>query len=90
MKLNSIDYRAISEKISEGSNYIEYDKGNETIAIECKLETEGYCESDYFNGTGAFIETSKELYIENVESWNNDGCVTENDFDENELMSWVA
>lgn len=90
MKLNSIDYRAISEKISEGSNYIEYDKGNETIAIECKLETEGYYESDYFNGTGAFIETSKELYIENVESWNNEGCVTENDFDEKELMSWVA
>ena len=90
MKLNSIDYRAISEKISEGSNYIEYDKGNDTIAIECKQETEGYCESDYFNGTGAFIETSKELYIVSVESWNNEGCVTENDFDEKELMSWVA
>lgn len=54
------------------------------------METEGYCESDYFNGTGAFIETSKELYIVNVESWNNKGCVTENDFDENELMSWVT
>lgn len=90
MELTSNDYRAISEKISEGSNYVEYSKGNETIAIECKLETDGYCEDDYFNGTGAFIETSKELCIDSVESWNNDGCVTENDFDGNELMSWVA
>lgn len=34
MELTSNDYRAISEKISDGSNYVEYCKGNETIAIE--------------------------------------------------------
>lgn len=28
MELTSNDYRAISEKISEGSNYVEYSKGN--------------------------------------------------------------
>lgn len=89
MELTSNDYRAISEKISEGSNYVEYSKGNETIAIECKLEIDGYEENGY-NGTGAFVSTSKNLCIEKVESWNQNGDDTENDFNEDELMSWVA
>lgn len=64
-------------------------KGNETIAIECKLEIDGYEENGY-NGTGAFVSTSKNLCIEKVESWNLNGDDTENDFNEDELMSWVA
>lgn len=63
MELTSNDYRAISEKISEGSNYVEYSKGNETIAIECKLEIDGYEENGY-DGTGAFVPTSKNLCID--------------------------
>lgn len=90
MELTSTDYRDIAEEISEGSNYIEYSKGDETIAIECKLETEGYEENDYFNGTGDFIVTDRNLYIENVESWNEEGNDTNNDFNEDELLSWVA
>lgn len=90
MELTSTDYRAIAEQISEGSNSIEYTKGNETIAIECELTIDGYEENDYFNGTGAFVSTSKNLCIENVESWNQEGDDTENDFNEDELMSWVA
>lgn len=90
MELTSKDYRAIAEQIEEGDNYIEYPKGNETISIECKLEREGYEEDDYFNGTGAFVETSKNFYVVNVESWNEDGDNTTNDFDEKELDSWVA
>ena len=90
MELTSTDYRTISEKISEGKNYVEYTKGNETISIECRLEIEGYYENDYFNGTGAFVETDKYLYVENVESWNEEGDDTKNDFDEDELLRWVA
>ena len=90
MKLNSNDYRAIAEKISEGSNYVEYVKNEETIAIECNFEVEGYIEDDYYNGTGAFDETSRKLYVVSVESWSKDGDDTDNDFDENELISWVA
>lgn len=90
MKLNSNDYIAISEKISEGSNYVEYTKGDETIVIECNLEVDGYEENDYYNGTGAFVETSRVLDIENVESWNEEGDETENDFNEDELNRWVA
>ena len=90
MELNSKDYRTIAEKISEGSNYVEYSKGYETIAIECKLEYDGYTENDYYIGTGAFIETSKEFYVENVESWDGEGDETENDFSEDELAQLVV
>ena len=90
MELTSTDYRAISEMISEGKNSLEYTKGNETIAIDCILEIEGYEENDYYNGTGAFVETSKELYVNNVESWNEEGDDTSNDFNEDELLKWVA
>lgn len=90
MELNSKDYRAIAEKISEGSNYVEYFKGYETIAIECKLEYDGYTEDDYYNGTGAFIETQKRFYVESVESWDEEGDETENDFSEDELIKMVV
>ena len=90
MELTSTDYRAISEMISEGNNSLEYTKGNETIAIDCILEIEGYEENDYYNGTGAFVETSKELYVDNVESWNEEGDDTSNDFNKDELLKWVA
>lgn len=90
MKLTSNDYKAIAAKISEGSNNVEYTKGNETIAIDCYLEIEGYVENDYYNGTGAFVETSKEFYVDNVESWNDEGDDTSNDFKEEELHRWVA
>lgn len=90
MELTSTDYRTISEMISEGKNNVEYQKGNETISIECTLETEGYEENNYYNGTGAFVETSKNLYVENVESWNEEGDDTTNDFKEEELLKWVA
>lgn len=90
MELTSKDYESIAKKISDGHNNVEYAKGNETICIECELKTEGYVEDDYYNGTGAFVETSKNLYIENVESWNADGDETDNDFNEDELLGWVA
>ena len=90
MELTSNDYRAISEMISEGKNSLEYKKGDETISIEYNLDIEGYEENDYYNGTGAFVETSKNLYVENVESWNEEGDDTSNDFNEDELLKWVA
>lgn len=89
MELTSTDYSAIAEQISEGSNYVEYNKGNETIAIECELDIEGYEENDYYNGTGAFVETSREFYVTNVESWNEEGDDTSNNFDEEELECLV-
>lgn len=90
MELTSNDYKAISDMISEGKNSLEYKKGDETISIEYNLDIEGYEENDYYNGTGAFVETSKNLYVENVESWNEEGDDTSNDFNENELLKWVA
>lgn len=90
MKLTDKDYAAIAQDVVEGSNYIEYEKDNETIAIECELVIDGYTEDDYYHGTGAFVETSRDLYVKSVESWNQDGDDTENDFDQDELFTRVA
>lgn len=90
MTLTSRDYERIAAMLTDGANTLEYVKCNETISIEYKLEIEGYEEDDYYNGTGSFIETSKKLYVENVESWNEEGDDTTNDFKEEELSQWVA
>lgn len=90
MELNDKDYMAIANKISEGANYVEYTKGNETLALEYELSIEGYVEDDYFNGTGAFIRTSAALAITSVESWSDEGEDVPNDFDEDKLASLVA
>lgn len=90
MKLTSKDYIEIAEQIEAGTGYVEYEKDNETISFEYEYETEGYVEDDYYNGTGAFIETSRELYVTNIESWDEEGDETENDFDQDKLIGWVA
>lgn len=90
MKLTDKDYKKIAQDVVEGKNYIEYEKDNETIAINCELVLDGYTEDDYYHGTGAFVETSRNLYVESFESWNEEGDDTENNFDEDELMKWVA
>lgn len=90
MKLTDKDYTAIAQDVVEGTNYIEYEKDNEIIAIDCELVIDGYTEDDYYHGTGAFVETSKDLYVKSVESWNSVGDDTENDFDQDELLKWVA
>lgn len=81
MKLTDKDYSVIARSVEEGKNYIEYDKGNETIVIECELVLDGYTEDDYYHGTGAFVTTGRDLYVECLGSWNEDGDETENDFD---------
>lgn len=86
MELTDKDYANIASRIEMGDNYVEYEKDGETIAIECTLEYEGYEENDYYNGTGAFIETDKMIYIQNVESWNEDGDDIVTIFDEDKLL----
>ena len=85
MTLTTSDYIAIASQIEEGKGSVEFEKENEILCFDYSYEIEGYVEDDYFNGTGAFIETSSLLYIENVESVNEDGDETTNDFCESEL-----
>lgn len=64
MKLTANDYYSISEQITEDNGSVEYSKNGETLFFDYTLNVDGYMEDDYFNGTGAFIETSKELNVQ--------------------------
>lgn len=89
MNLTASDYMDIASQIEVGKGSIEFEKENETLFFDYSYEIEGYVEDDYFNGTGAFIETSSSLYIEGVESFNEDGEETSNDFSESKLERMV-
>lgn len=84
------DYMTIASQIEEGKGSVEFEKENEILFFDYSYEIEGYVEDDYFNGTGAFVETSSSLYIEGVESFNEDGEETSNNFNESELDKMIA
>ena len=90
MILTASDYMNIASQIEVGKGSIEFEKDNETLFLDYSYEIEGYVEDDYFNGTGAFVETSSSLYIEGVESFNEDGEETSNNFNESELEKMIA
>lgn len=89
MNLTASDYMNIASQIEVGKGYIEFEKENETLFVDYSYDVDGYVEDDYFNGTGAFVETSHSLNIWNVESYNKDGDETSNDFSESELERMV-
>ena len=89
MNLTASDYMNIASKIEVGKGSIEFEKENETLCFDYSYDVDGYVEDDYFNGTGAFVETSFSLNIENVESFNKDGDETTNNFCESELERMV-
>lgn len=86
MTLTTNDYYEIASQIEDGSNSIEFEKDGETLFIECTLESDGYVEDDYYNGTGAYVETFRALYVESVESYNEDCEQTANNFNEATLQ----
>lgn len=90
MILTTSDYMTIASQIEEGKGSVEFEKENEILFFDYSYEIEGYVEDDYFNGTGAFIRTSSSLCIENVESYNEDGEETSNNFNESELDTMIA
>lgn len=89
MNLTASDYMHIASQIEVGKGSIEFEKENETLFFDYSYDVDGYVEDDYFNGTGAFVETSSSLNIENVESFNKDGDETSNNFCESELERMV-
>lgn len=90
MILTTSDYKTIASQIEEGKGSVEFEKENETLYFDYSYDVEGYVEDDYFNGTGAFIETDSSLCIENVESFNEDGEETPNNFCQSELENEIA
>lgn len=90
MTLTTSDYMTIASQIEEGKGSVEFEKDNEILFFDYSYEIEGYVEDDYFNGTGAFVEISSSLCIEGVESFNEDGEQTSNNFNESELEKMIA
>lgn len=86
MTLTTKDYFEIANQMENGSNSIEFEKEGEILFIEYTLESDGYVEDDYYNGTGAYVETYRALYVESVESYDEDGEPTTNNFDEATLQ----
>lgn len=90
MTLTNIDYQNIANMIEVGSGTIEYSKGNETLFIDYIYTEDGYDEDDYFNGTGAYVVTTRFLSVGAVDCFNDDGEDTANDFKEKDLITMVA
>lgn len=57
MKLTEEQYQSLAEQAADyadaGITSCSVDIGEDTFSVSC--ETEGYCEDDYFNGTGGMI-----------------------------------
>lgn len=91
MTLTKADYQNIYNQmyLEPGKGYVEYEKDGETLCIDYSYEVEGYVEDDYYNGTGAWVVTYQSLCVESVESYNEDGDETKNDFDDRILERMV-
>lgn len=90
MTLTSIDYQNIANMIEVGSGTIEYTKGNEILFIDYIYTEEGYDEDDYFNGTGAYVVTTRFLSVGAVDCFNDDGEAARADFCESQLHTMVV
>ena len=90
MRLTSEDYEKLAGRIERGSSSIEYEKDGETLLIDYTFVSDGYYEDDYSMGTGAFVETDRQLSVNKVESWDENGDETVNDFDFDALDKQIA
>lgn len=78
LHIAKIDYLNISKQINEEDSVLYY-----------LFKIEGYRENDYFNGTGGFVETSRDFRVYDVECVDEDSNDAYTDFDENKLESYV-
>ena len=72
---------AIVENI-EGNNgtfSVEVEVNDTLLVVDGSFEIDGYCEDDYFNGTGAWVTTNVFVCIHNVEAYDEDGNEIEAD-----------
>lgn len=73
--INETIANAIVENI-EGNNgtfSVEVEVNNTLVVVDGSFEIDGYCEDDYFNGTGAWVTTYVSVCIDNVEAYGADG-----------------
>lgn len=76
--MNAID-EMIANKIiesiesNEGTFTIEIEENNTMIVVDGNFEIDGYCEDDYFSGTGAWVTTYVSVCIDSIEAYDEDG-----------------
>jgi len=88
--LNCIEERIADAIISEcelgnADNewfYTEIETGDLFIEVSGHYWTEGYCEDDYYDGTGAWVATDATVSIDYIKAYNEDGDRIELDIDE--------
>lgn len=83
------DYLQIAKQINEEDDVVYYEKDGFILTIYYLFKIEGYREDDYFNGTGGFVETSRDFRVYDVECVDEDSNDADTDFDENKLESYV-
>lgn len=54
---------------SDYSGCVEAEYGNIYISCHFSIQSEGYYEDDYFNGTGAFVETYYYFCIDDITAY---------------------
>lgn len=95
MKLTEDDYMALANDAADYANAgvvtVSIDIGADNFCVSCETETEGYCEDDYFNGTGGWI--TEDAYCR-VTDYGQSVCVDEDtevavDFDINKFERMV-
>lgn len=89
LQISQTDYFKIAKHINEEDNVLEYEKDGFILTIYYLFKIEGYRENDYFNGTGGFVETSRDFRVYDVECVDEDSNDADTDFDENKLESYV-
>lgn len=89
LNITPIDYLKIVKQINEEDSVLEYEKDNFILTIYYLFKIEGYRENDYFNGTGGFVETSRDFRVYDVECVDEDSNDANTDFDEHKLETYV-
>ena len=69
--INETIANAIVENIegNEGTFSVEVEVNNALVVVDGSFEIDGYCEDDYFNGTGAWVTTYVSVCIDSVEAY---------------------
>lgn len=89
LQISQTDYLNISTQINEEDRVLYYEKDGLFLCFDYTYTIEGYIENDYFNGTGGFVETSRDFRVYDVECVDEDSNDADTDFDEHKLECYV-
>lgn len=76
-------YNAIDS--NNGTFSVEVEVNNTLVVVDGSFEIDGYCEDDYFTGTGAWVTTYVSVCIDSVEAYDEDGNEVDVDCDLKEI-----